>query len=47
MKVLLIEYNSPDTILPLYSPIRLQQKKKIIKLKNLGEKTWLVIVDPE
>ncbi len=30
MKVLLIEYNSPDTILPLYSPIRLQQKKKLL-----------------
>ena len=24
-----------------------EAKEKIIKLKNLGEKTWLVIVDPE
>ena len=30
MKVLLIEYNSPGTILQLYSPIRLQQKKKLL-----------------
>ena len=47
MKVLLIEYNSPDTILPLYSPIRLQQKKKSSKIKTLGEQKWLVTVDLE